>query len=335
MTPRFHPFLVNDPLGDPGVYIEFMFEKRALLFDLGDLTPLSSRKLLHITDVFISHMHMDHFCGFDRLLRLFLGRDWRLRLYGPPGLIDAVGHKLASYTWNLVGNYASNFVIVAHELATRNQVRVAEFHAHDAFRLTAPRESVITDGILLDEASFRVRTDMLDHGITCLGFALEEQAHINIWKTRLDELGLATGPWLNCLKQAVLRNEAADTPIEVAWTEPGDRKPTTMPLGTLREQVLRTVPGQKIGYVVDTVYAEQNVDHILGLVAGADILFIEAPFLDSDAERAWARKHLTARQAGVIARKAGAKRFVPFHFSPRYDDAALLENEAHAAFEGR
>ena len=87
MRPVIHPYLVNDPFGDPGLYAEFLYEKRALLFDLGDLHALPTRKLLRVSHVFISHMHMDHFCGFDRLLRVCLGRDKALYLLGPPGLI--------------------------------------------------------------------------------------------------------------------------------------------------------------------------------------------------------------------------------------------------------
>ena len=334
MAPRFHPSLVNDPLGDPGLYIELMFEKRALLFDLGDLAPLSSRKLLRISDVFISHMHMDHFCGFDRLLRLMLGRDYRLRLYGPAGLIDAVGHRLASYTWNLVDNYKSDFIVVVHEWLEADRCRVAAFHTRDAFRHGAVREEPVSEGIMLDEPSFRVRAAMLDHGITSLGFVLEERAHINIWKTRLDELGLATGPWLRTLKQAVLNGEADHCPIPVIWREPKNDQPVALPLGQLRRNVLRTVPGRKIGYVVDTVFSEHNVERIVELVSDADVLFIETPFLEADTVRAYERKHLTARQAGLIARRAGVKRLVPFHFSPRYDDSTALAAEALDAFEG-
>ena len=116
MTARFHPQLVNDAFGDPGVHIEFMFEKRAMLFDLGDVSGLSSRKLLRVSDVFISHMHLDHFYGFDRLLRLSLGREHTLRLFGPEGLIDAVSHKLGGYTWNLVDNYAASLTLIVSEL---------------------------------------------------------------------------------------------------------------------------------------------------------------------------------------------------------------------------
>ena len=67
----------------------------------------------------------------------------------------------------------------------------------------------------------------------------------------------------------------------------------------------------------------------------AEILFIEARFLERDRERAAARRHLTARQAGVLARGAGVKRVVPFHFSPRHaHEEMALRGEVEAAFAG-
>jgi ribonuclease Z len=72
--------------------------------------------------------------------------------------------------------------------------------------------------------------------------------------------------------------------------------------------------------VTDVVYHEDNARRIELLAKNADVLFIETPFLDQDAERATSRYHLTARQAGMLARRAGVRTVVPFHFSPRYDD---------------
>jgi len=42
MQSNFLPKLINDPLGDPGVMVEFLSEKRALLFDLGDLSSITN-----------------------------------------------------------------------------------------------------------------------------------------------------------------------------------------------------------------------------------------------------------------------------------------------------
>lgn len=110
MTPLLHPSLVNDRFGDPALYVEFLFEKRALLFDLGDLHALEPRKVLRLSDLFVSHTHLDHFIGFDQILRVLIGREKRVRLYGPAGFIDHVAHKLSSYSWNLVDRYASELV---------------------------------------------------------------------------------------------------------------------------------------------------------------------------------------------------------------------------------
>ena len=115
MTPLLHPTLINDPFGDPGVFIDFRHEKRAMLFDMGELTDLASRKILRLTHAFVSHTHMDHFCGFDRLVKIMLGRPIRFSVLGPEGFIEKVEHKLSAYTWNLYGEDSADFCIVASE----------------------------------------------------------------------------------------------------------------------------------------------------------------------------------------------------------------------------
>lgn len=333
MRPNLHAQLINDPLGDPGVYVQIMFEKRGLLLDLGDLARLPARKLLHISHVFVSHTHMDHFSGFDRLLRVCLGREKSLHLFGPTGFIDRVAHKLAAYTWNLVQNYASDFTLVVHELRSERRLATARFRCRTGFSLMDQAMSGVSDGMLLDEEGLSVRATILDHDIPCLAFAIEERRHINIWKNRVEEMGFPVGPWLKEFKAAVLRGEDEDRQFRVWWREDGETSEAYVPLGTLKKRIARIVPGQKICYVTDVAHSSSNVTKILELASEADLLFIEAPFLHDDADIAARRWHLTARQAGQIARSAKVRQLLPFHFSPRYSDAPeCLEAEAFAAF---
>ena len=117
MAPRFHPCLVNGPFDDPALYVPFAYEKRAILFDLGDLRRLPPRDILKISHCFVSHTHMDHFCGFDRLLRICLGREKRLHLFGPEGFLTNLEGKLRGYNWNLVNHYRYPFEITASEIS--------------------------------------------------------------------------------------------------------------------------------------------------------------------------------------------------------------------------
>jgi ribonuclease Z len=335
VKPLFHPRLINDPFGDPGVYVDFLFEKRALLFDLGDLHSLSSRQLLRVTHAFVSHAHMDHFSGFDAVLRVLLGREKLVHLFGPPGFLDRVEHKLASYTWNLVESYENELLFRATEIGADGSGATADFSSRRGFLRTAAAPAQLPGLVLVDEETFRVRAALLDHRIPCLGFALEEKFHVNVWKNGLETLGLPTGPWLRDLKSSVARGDADDTPVEVRWRDNGEIRTSRVPLGELRAQALRIVPGQKIAYVTDVVYHEANAAAIVELARDADLLFIEATFAAEEEERAADKHHLTSRQAGLLARKAGAKRIVPFHFSPKHsEEKDRLLREALAAFDG-
>ena len=334
MKPLFHPRLVNDPFGDPGLYVDFLFERRALLFDLGDLSPLSARQLLRVTHAFVSHTHMDHFAGFDALLRILLGREKVLHLFGPPGFIDRVDHKLAAYTWNLVASYENDFVLRVTEASPDGSADSALFRSRTGFRRETVGTATIQQGVLLDEETFQIRTAFLDHQIPCLAFALEEKFHVNVWKSGLEDLGLPTGPWLRELKSAVAREEPPETPVPVRWREDGAIRERTVSLGELKEKVLRIVPGQKIAYVTDAGYTPENAEAIVDLARRADTLFIETAFTHEEERRAAEKYHLTARQAGSLARTAGVKRLVPFHFSPKHtEEAERLVREAMEAFE--
>ncbi len=335
MRPIFQPRLVNGPFGDPALFVDILFERRALLFDLGDIAALPPRKLLRTSHVFVSHTHMDHFVGFDRLLRTCLGRERPLSLYGPDGFIDRVEHKLAAFTWNLVERYAVDLGFSVHEVTQAGVLRRATFSSRERFVRRDLAAVPLGNGPLFAEPAFDVRCTVLDHDTPCLAFAVQEAMHVNVWRNRLADLGVEAGPWLREAKRAVLAGAPDDTRILACRAGTNGAKVHEIALGALRSSALQVVPGQKIAYVTDAAYHADNVARIAALAAGADLLFIECTFLEADAADAARKCHLTAGQAGRIARAAGASVLVPFHFSPRYSGReAELRSEAQAAFGG-
>ena len=129
----FEPHLVNETFGDPGLYVDFRDERRALLFDLGDITVLPPRKLMRLSHVFVTHTHMDHFSGFDHLLRVVLGRKAAISLLGGPGFISSVEHKLRAYTWNVVHRYEIDLALDVREIGTDGKALRAHFGSRSAF----------------------------------------------------------------------------------------------------------------------------------------------------------------------------------------------------------
>lgn len=332
MTPVFHPTLVNPPFEDPCVLVDFLFSRQAILFDLGTLIRLPPRKILRTSHVFISHTHIDHFNGFDHLIRTFLGREKRLQLYGPLGFVDQICHRLASYSWNLVFSYDTDFTIIATEIHPDGRGLCCEFHCQRGFKAENVNSFRFSGNIILDEKWFRVHVAFLDHKILSLAFSLEEKVHVNVMKNRLDEMDLAVGPWLKELKDAILRGAPDDTPISAQVRNGAGKGKRICLLGELRKQVVNTVAGQKVCYVTDAGFTPGNTERIIALVRGADHLFIEAAFLDAEADHAAKRYHLTARQAGELARSSSAVRVTPFHFSPRYTGREQeLRDELEAA----
>ncbi|MCS6897485.1 MAG: hypothetical protein NZM29_05875, partial [Nitrospira sp.] len=299
---------------------------------------LGPTRLLRAGEIFISHTHMDHFIGFDTVLRVALGRGKTLRLFGPPGLIDNVQGKLRGYTWNLIEGYSLTIDVTEFH---RQMIRQTVFYAGNGFQPTAPVEShrAATPShhpfTILNDPIFTVKAVSLNHRIPSFAYSLEEPFHINVNKQKLHQAGLRVGSWLTDVKHYIRLGMPDDFRFSVALYDEHRREEREFTLGEVKERFLTISRGQKIAYVVDARYDEENEAAIVALARGADILYCEAPYLEIDAEKARDRYHLTARQAGLMARKAQVRDLVVFHFSPRYTgQGELLEREAMEAFQG-
>jgi ribonuclease Z len=86
-------------------------------------------------------------------------------------------------------------------------------------------------------------------------------------------------------------------------------------------------PGTKLVHVGDA----GRTDNLLEVTRGADTLVIEATYLEEEKELAEQFGHLTAKQAGGLAKEAGVGTLLLTHISRRYREDQVLE-EARAEF---
>ncbi|GGI98620.1 ribonuclease Z [Alicyclobacillus cellulosilyticus] len=255
------------------------------LFDCGEGTQhqvlASPLKLSRLEKVFITHLHGDHIFGLPGLLATRSSQtDAPLTLYGPPGLCAFVRDALAaSGTW-----------------------------------LAYPMEVMeIKEGMVCQDASYRVEAARLDHGVPCFGYRITEQERPGRLRVEdLARLGVPPGPVYGRLK----RGERIELPD--GRTLDG------------RDLVDPPRPGRAVAVLGDTRPCTASMD----LARGADLLVHEATFADAHADLAHRYGHSTARQAALIARAAGAMNLVLTHISPRYDaeDEPRLLAEAAAVF---
>lgn len=319
MARLFHYKVVNNAFGDPCVQIKLMRERRAILLDVGDIRKIPFNEILKVSDIFVTHTHIDHFIGFDQVIRAILRRQEPLRVYGPKNIIDCVHGKLMGYTWNLVSDYPLQ--IETYAISERT-VEIARFMASKGFKLENIENRPLLDNLILNEPLFRVRAVVLDHGIPVIAYSIEEDYHININKVELERLGFQIGPWLGELKKMIKLNYEYDPLITLKPRAEDLNLKVLTPKGKLPIEelfsILRITKGEKISYVMDVAPTEENIRKIIPFVENSDILFCEAYFSEKDKERAIERNHLTAAITGYIARHSKVAELIVLHISPKY-----------------
>jgi len=280
--------------------------RRTLLFDLGE-HALPTTTLLQVSDLFLSHLHIDHFAGFDRLLRGLLGASRTVRVWGPPGVTAAVRAKLRAYLWNLSFD---NFVTFEVAEIDGSRLRRSSLSLRDRFRTTrrlgerrlrrapAPDRARSEPALrLLREPELSVEVAQVDHGTPCLAYALQQTPRLRLDPKRLAAAGLAPGPELATLKARL--------------TAAGAERAAAEAYGTWQR-------GLRVAYVTDCGFGPATVRGALAVATGADRFYCEATYPDDRADKARAVNHLTAGQAGALAYLAGARELVVGHMSRRY-----------------
>ncbi len=319
---------LNSPFDDSAFFVRNVYRKQAVLFDCGRLGTLRHSEILSTGDVFISHTHMDHFYGFDRLLRGSLAADHHIRLFGPPGFIGNVDGKFRSYTWNLIDDY--KFSMEAVELSPDGRCKKALFKAVDRF---VPEISEFTsDGYSYDLGEgFILQYDFFEHRTLSVGYRLSEPVRYSIIKESLDAKGYTQGRWLSLLKQYIAAGET-DRMLEV----PTATGTITLCVAELYDTIVDRQEPQSLTYITDISPTVDNIEKAVKFADNSSLLIIEAVFTEEDKEHAIEKNHLTIALAKDIFNRSHSD-YVRFtHFAARYEqDKSSFMSQLYDGLSGK
>ena len=178
---------------------------------------------------------------------------------------------------------------------------------HDVGKI-APRP-IRGEGTIASGKKLNVDVLRLDHGVETYGYRIQEHDGRTMLPEKLAEAGVK-GP---AIKQLIQSGSIAIDGRTVRLDDVSIFK-----------------PGQSFAFVMDTRFCENAVK----LARGVDLLVCESTYLSSEEREAHAHGHMTAREAGIIARDAGVRRLVLTHFSQRYGSTRPFVEEVLEVWPG-
>ncbi len=316
--------LVNGSAGDPALFIDYPGRDDAILFDAGENGGLDARRLGDLGAVFITHHHVDHFIGLDRIVRANLDRDKTLHVFGPTGTIRKVYDRIKSYEYPF---FPFQKLTLEVRDVESTLIRSASLECSRGFPEPEPVESPREGCVLFRNAGLRVEFAFGDHTVPCLAFALVEEAGYQPNPDKLAAGPLRPGSWVG---QALARLRAGE-PMDSPMTISGGR----FDLGTLAETYFERTPDVRVAYVTDTAWSDEARPGLRKLAHRAWRLYCDSFYSRREIKQAEKHRHMTASQAAELAREAKVESLVLMHFAARYAGRyESLVEEARAAFPG-
>ena len=215
---------------------------------------------------------------------------------GIPGLLSSMGADQYAKKLRIYGPKESK-VFLNYMLKGFAAKDIIEHEVHE-----------VEKGIFLETEDFSLEAQPLKHSTSCVGFSFHEQdkRKINVMKAK--KLGLEEGPLLGKIQQGkeIIVNGKKIKADDVSYV----------------------VQGKKVSYVTDTM----ECNGVNALAKEADLLIIEGTLLDELREKAHKSRHLTVKQAAIIASQNNAKKLVITHLSQRYKNSSEIREEAQDYF---
>jgi ribonuclease Z len=165
--------------------------------------------------------------------------------------------------------------------------------------------------LLFEDEKVSVHSIVLNHRISCRGFLFREKPGLlSVRKGKLEQYRI---------------------PVEDIFSIKSGEDFTTEEGKIVSNSELTYPRAKTLSYAFcsDTCYDESILDSIKEV----DLLYHEATFMHSMQKRAKETYHSTAREAALMAQKAGVKKLLIGHFSARYADLDPLLQEAKEVFE--
>lgn len=238
--------------------------------------------------------------GFRRLDRILLTHGHLDHVLGIPGLFSTLGLRQTSEMMTMHGGPGTLDLVIRMLAGLWGEGRAP----------IPVRFAPLSEGQVVDAGDFTIACFPVRHRDTdSFGFVFQTPARRHLLPDRLSALGVPDGP---------MRGElAAGRPITIE----GGR--------TIDPQDVLGPPsgGKKLVVIGDIETTEGLSKHL----EDADLLVIEATFLDRDASTARDYGHLTAAEAARLAASNNVQQLVLTHLSGRYEDDEILA-EAAAIF---
>jgi len=164
----------------------------------------------------------------------------------------------------------------------------------------------INEGKFFENKDFYLQADRVEHSIDCLSYSLIEKDKLKINIDYTKKFGLIQHPLLGELQKGK----------DIIYN--GKK--------ILVEKATTVKKGKKICFILDTYYDKKLVN----IAKNADLLISESTWLEKD--KLQDKEHLSAKDAGKIAKRAKVKKLILTHFSQRYKDLSEMLKECKKEF---